>query len=282
MPDATDPVVARKMWRTLEPYHGMIYFSPQATAAYADIGITGRAGYFASRAAAMGTVPTEVVVATFYNFDPDVVRASIPGAWMAASPGQIVKVRLSAVDATLRAVLGDAIRGADIAEAAELARVAAEACPPEGRPLSAGHASLDWPTEPHLVLWHAITLLREFRGDGHIAALVVEELDGCEALHTHGAALDSPVPLEVLQSTRGWSDGDWAAAGQRLADRGLLDGTRLTPLGEEVRGRVEHSTDRLSLAPWRALGADACDRLRTLVRPHSRTIASSGIFAAGA
>jgi hypothetical protein len=281
MSAAIDPVVSRKMWRTLEPYHGMIYFSPQATAAYADIGIDGRAGYFASRAAPMGAVPTEVVVATFYNFAPDVVRAAIPGAWMAASPEQITKVRLAAVDSTLREVLGDAIGGPDIAEAAELARIAAGACSPEGRPLYAGHASLDWPERPHLVLWHALTLLREYRGDGHIAALVVEGLDGCEALHTHGAAADSPVPLDLLQATRGWDDEAWAAAADRLAARGLLDGTGLTALGEEVRARVEDTTDRLALAPWRALGADACDRLRTLVRPHSRTIAGSGIFALG-
>jgi len=275
---AADPVLARKMWRTLEPYHGMIYFSPQATAAYAAIGIDGMAGYFASRAAAMGAVPAEVVVATFYNFNPEVVAAAIPSAWREASPEQIVKVRLAAADATLRDVLGDAVDGDDIREAAELARLAAEACRPEGRPLFAGHASVEWPERPHLVLWHAITLLREYRGDGHVAALVAEELDGCEALHTHGAAADSPVPLALLKATRGWDDEAWEAARSRLEARGLLAGESLTPAGEEVRRRVEDTTDRLALAPWRALGDDACDHLRSLVRPHSRAIVSSGVF----
>lgn len=273
---SVEPVVAHQMWRTLEPYHGTIYFSPQADAAYASIGIEGRAGYFASRAAPMGAVPAEVVVATFYNFDPGLVGRAIPGAWMSASPEQITKTRLRAADATLRDQLGPAIGGADIVEAAAIARHAAESCPPEGRPLFAGHASLDWPEEPHLVLWHAITLLREFRGDGHVAALVTEGLDGCEALWTHGAAADSPVPLGVLRATRGWSDEAWADAEGRLTERGLLHGDRLTARGEELRRRIEETTDRLALAPWRAIGVDACGRLRALVRPHSRTIVAAG------
>ena len=47
---------ARKTWRTLEPLHGMVYFVPEAAEAYARLGITGRSGYFASRAAPMGAV----------------------------------------------------------------------------------------------------------------------------------------------------------------------------------------------------------------------------------
>ena len=33
-----------------------------------------------------------------------------------------------------------------------------------GRPLYAGHADLAWPDAPHLVMWHALSLLREHRG----------------------------------------------------------------------------------------------------------------------
>ena len=75
-----EPVMARKMWRTLEPYHGLIYFAPEATAAYEALGVEGFRGYFASRAAPMGPVPAEVVIATFFNFNPEVVRDAIPGA----------------------------------------------------------------------------------------------------------------------------------------------------------------------------------------------------------
>ena len=73
-----------------------------------------------------------------------------------------------------------------MAEAAELVSIAAQNIPGvDGRPLYAGWASLDWPTEPHLRFWHALTLLREYRGDGHIAALQTAGLNGLDALITH-------------------------------------------------------------------------------------------------
>jgi hypothetical protein len=106
-----DPVVARKMWRTLEPYHGMIYFTPRATEAYADLGITGRAGYFASRAAPMGAVGAEVVVATFFNFHPGLVGRALPGAWEVATPAAMVEARFDAADRALSELLGAEVTG---------------------------------------------------------------------------------------------------------------------------------------------------------------------------
>jgi len=271
------PTLARKMWRTLEPYHGMIYFTPRATEAYRALGVADQAGYFASRAAAMGAVPAEVVIATFYNFSPDYVRAAIPSAWEAAAPAALVEARLGATDAALREALGDDVLASDeMAWAAETARRAAEGCTPAGRPLYAGHASLPWADEPHLVLWQAVTQLREFRGDGHVAALVLEGIDPCEALVTHGAAGD--VPLAVLKSTRAWSDEDWDAARARLTERGWLDGDHLTPAGTEVRDRVEALTDERAMAPWIHLGEEDADRLRATVRPWSRAIVDTGLL----
>src|SRR5437588_6928552 len=157
-----DPAVARKTWRTLEPLHGLIYFAPEATERYAALGIDGRAGYFASRAAAMGPVSAEVVIATFFNFNPELVRAGIPAAWQATTTDKVLAARLEAADAALRRALGDAVDAPEMARAAALARTAAEAACErvEGRPLFGGHARLDWPDEPHLVLCHAQTLLR--------------------------------------------------------------------------------------------------------------------------
>jgi hypothetical protein len=284
------PTLARKMWRTLEPYHGLVYFTPRATDAYAALGIHGRDGYFASRAAAMGPVGAEVVVATFYNFDPQLVRAAIPAAWEVASPAALLDARRSAADLALldarrsaadlalRDALGDeVVTGDDMRTAAGLARRATEGCAPHGRPLYAAHAALPWPDDPHVALWHAITLLREFRGDGHVAALLVEGLDGCEALVTHGAAADDAVRLDVLQATRGWPDGPWEAARERLRSRGWLDDEgRLTADGVAGRARVEALTDELALAPWHRLGDESCDRLRALVRPWSKAIVATG------
>ncbi|MGZ4759280.1 MAG: SCO6745 family protein [Acidimicrobiales bacterium] len=271
-----EPIVARKMHRTLEPYHGVVYFSPEAAARYRALGLADRQmGYFASRAAAMGPVPGEVVVATFFNFAPAEVLRCIPAAWDRATPAAVLEARLAGIDETLRRIIGDDLDGAEVAEAADLARTATEACTAEGRPLYAGHRSLPWPDPPHLVLWHALSLLREHRGDGHIAAMVVEGVDGCEALVIHGAT--GEVPAAVLQASRARTDDEWAAAEARLRDRGWLDADgALTEAGRAHRQWVEDRTDQLALAPWQHLGLDGCNRLRELVRPLSKAIVASG------
>jgi hypothetical protein len=271
-------LLARKTWRTAEPLHGMIYFVPEAAEAYAALGITGTNGYFASRAAPMGAVSAEVVISTFFNFKPDLVHAAIPGAWDIASPEDLVRARLSAVDRAYRRLLGDDVVDSDeMARAAELARTLAEDASTrvEGRPLCAGHTRLSWPQQPHLVLWHAQSIMREFRGDGHIALLVTHGLSGIEALVTHGA--DGEVPLGLLRSTRGWSDQEWAAAVASLRQRGWLaagsgDQTTFTDWGAAQRQEIEAETDRLAAAPYANLGDEGCAELRSLTRPWSRVV----------
>ena len=272
-----EPLMARKMWRTLEPYHGMIYFAPEATAAYESLGVMGLDGYFAARAAPMGAVPAEVVVATFFNFNPEIVHAAIPAVWATATPAEMLGARLGAADAALRRALGESLDDPSIGRAAGLARTAAEACTTAGRPLYAGHASLPWPAAPHVALWHAISLLREFRGDGHVACLVGAGLDGIDALVMHAAS--GEVPRSVLQGSRHWDDTAWDASVGRLHDRGLTtaDGA-LTEAGATRRQHIEDQTDALALAPWAALGEDGCDELRSLVRPLSKAIVAGGTF----
>jgi len=268
---------ARKTWRTLEPLHGLVYFIPEAAEAYARLGIDGRAGYFASRAAPMGAVAADVVVSTFFNFNPELVRAAIPGSWEVATPDQLVAARFSAVDAAFRRLLGDGVVESDeMRRAALLARTAAEEAGrrPEGRPLAAAHADVAWPTEPHLQLWHAQSILREFRGDGHIALLVVHRLSGIESLITHAAAGD--VPAHVLRTSRGWSQDEWDVAVDELRGRGwfhMSQGLRFTEWGAAQRATIENATDALAAAPYAALGDEACAELRALARPWSMAFA---------
>ena len=121
------PAAGRATFRALEPIHGMIYFSPHGPAAYAAIGIThGRMGYFASRAAAMGPIPAETAIATFFNFHPALVHAALPAAWDIASPADVLAARLEAVDRSLREAWGADASGEHVREAADLARRAAE------------------------------------------------------------------------------------------------------------------------------------------------------------
>jgi hypothetical protein len=279
------PLTARRTWRSVEPVHGMIYFAPEAAEAYRTLGLEAESGYFASRAAPMGAVSAETVIATFYNFHPRLVRSAIPTAWKAASPEAIVASRSEAADGALRRVLGDAVGSPELARAAGLARAAAELAADHvgGRPLFAGHAGLAWPETPHLVLWHAQACLREFRGDGHIAALVLAEIGPVEALIMHVAS--GEVPIGFLRSSRGWSDDEWDAGVERLRQRGLLEAGSelgLSPTGLELRQRVEDETDRLAVVPYQAIGEDGCSELRALARPFSRAIVDQGSFGVAA
>jgi hypothetical protein len=282
------PELARRTWRSMEAVHGMIYFTPEGPPAYAAAGLSGnRTGYFASRSAPMGAVPAEVVIATFFNFHPGLVRRAMRDAWTASTPERVLEARLTAVDRSLRTAFGDPAHGEpvlgsdDVAWAAERLRAAAEvACEhPEGRPLFAGHASLPWPDEPHLVLWHAQTLLREFRGDGHVAALTAEGLSGIDALVSHGASGD--VPAEVLRLTRSWSPEEWTAAVSSMTERGLVlpDGT-FTEAGRAQRDRIEAATDRLAVEPYATLGDDECERLRAIGKDLSRRVVAAGLLTA--
>jgi hypothetical protein len=279
-----DAFAAGQLSRTLDTLHSVVYFVPDADEKYGELGMKFRMHYFASRAAPMGAVGAKVVAATFYNFNPDLVAASIPAAWELASPTEVTRVRYRIVDAALPRVLGEELAGSsELAHAAVLLRRTAEAIPnADGRPLYAGHAELEWPDTPHGQLWHAITLLREYRGDGHIAALVDHELSGLEALITH-TATGIGFNVDFARRLRGWSREQWAAAIDGLRGRGLLnDAGELTSAGLELRSTVEDRTDELAFAPWRTLSDDQAEELAGLAAVLRKVVGSAGLFPAGA
>jgi hypothetical protein len=144
----------------------------------------------------------------------------------------------------------------------------------ESRPLAAANAALPVPEKPHLGLWQALTTLREHRGEGHNAALLLHEIDGVGA-HVLAAAAGRS-PRDWLMKARGWDDTAWSAAAETLATRGWLDGDALTAEGRAVVAEVEADTDRLALGPWRELGAAGCDRLADLLAPTRRAVVAAG------
>ncbi|MDQ0790501.1 hypothetical protein [Streptomyces sp. B3I8] len=273
----------RRCHNRLNPLHSTHYFSPDLGRELAAVGIGDpTAAYLAARAAAMGAVGAGVVTAAFYNFRPELVARHVPAVWEAASPAVVLAARARAVDATLRRLLGEEVRTTkEVAEAAELALRAAEACTPVARPLYAAHAGLPVPEEPHLALWHAATLLREHRGDGHLAVLLAAELDPVEALVSHTATGKGMTPKWAL-GTRGWKREEWHAAAERLRGRGLLDGDgELTAAGVALRGEVEAETDRLDRAPYEHLGAAGVERLTEVAGELAGRALAAGAFPAG-
>jgi hypothetical protein len=277
----TDPQAVTRLARRLEPLHSMIYFAPEVGSELAELGITHpRAQYFAQRSAAMGAVGPGVVAATYFNFNPALIARFVPGIWSAASPADVLNARMRAVDGALRRLLGDAVSSRECERASVLARRATEACRPEDRVLYAAHADLPWPDEPHLVLWHAATLLREYRGDGHLHALLGAGLPGLEALILHVSTGRGFLP-EFAQASRGWSAEQWGEASAGLRSRGLVDASgSITDEGTALRESIEAETSRLSSAPSASLGADAAE-LGELAGGLTRTILAAGAFPDG-
>ncbi len=272
-----EPRQARQLWWGVEPYHAVVYFASDAKEAFEAIGLKGFwMGYFASRAAPLGAVPAEVVIATFYNFHPGMVHRAIPDAWERARPEQITAARLALADRTLRRVLGDdVVYSPEIAEAAGLARRVAEAAPPIGRPLFAAYTALPWPEAPHLVLWHAATLIREHRGDGHIAAMVHADVDACQA---HWLTIsDGATTREVFELSRRWPEAEWEAARVRLQRRGWLEANAtLTQDGVEAKQSLEDRTDELATSPLASLRADEVNRLIGLMQSLGKRVIMAG------
>ena len=270
--------IARRMWLLFEPMHAVTYFAPESVDAFKRAGLKGFwMGYFAGRAAPMGAVPSAVVEATFYNFAPCMVSRAIPDAWGFATPEHVLEARLTGVGRALEKMLGPSASAQTVRQAAELGRAAIEGLNVAGRPLAAANLALPIPNDPLHALWHAATVLREHRGDGHISALVAAELGGCEA-HVSFAATGS-VPRPILQTSRGWTDDEWAEAEASLRGRELLDSKgHLTESGRDWRRQIEDLTDQLATQPWQQLGEERTDTLRHLVQPMIHAIRGSGII----
>jgi hypothetical protein len=282
-PASLDPAAVGRAHRAIEPLHNHVYFVPETEEHLTAVGLRpGRMVYFAGRSAAMGAVGPGVVTATFANFSPAVVARHVPRAWTLASPEQVVTARSTAARASLTRLLGGE-RAAAAPEVVELGDLLAEACrvlTAEGRPLYAGHADLPWPEDPVTRLWHAATLLREWRGDAHVGVLVRHGLSGMEALQTHvatGRAFVEP----VAQTMRGWTDEEWAAGWARLAERGLVADRALTEAGQRLRAELEAETDALSTAPWLHLGPERTARVVALGKQLSGTVVAAGAYPAG-
>ncbi|MFJ8660653.1 hypothetical protein [Streptomyces sp. NPDC093795] len=282
MTTSLPPRAGRRCHNAVNTTHTTLYFSPDLDREFGALGITdGAAARLAARSAPLGAVGAGTVAATFYNYNHELLAQHLPAVWEAASPAAVLDARLRAADATLRRLLGEeTLASPEMAEAAELALRAAEACTRHARPLYSANADLPVPEAPHLAYWHAATLLREHRGDGHLTALLTLGLDPIEAVVSHTATGRAMSPRWFLGS-RGWRRADWEAAAERLRARGLLDTDgELTEAGARLREEVEEITDRLDSAPYEHLGVAGVERLTELARGFAVSAAGAGGFPA--
>ncbi len=257
--------------------HGFIYFAEEAEREYTALGLAGHQQYFASRAAPFGAVGPALVTSTFFNFNPERVHAAVPSCWEAAPPGTIQDARMRAAGR----VLADACVGMDpaaVAEATELAAAMVDGVGDEGRALAAANRAVALPGDPWAALFQLVTVVREWRGDAHVAVLVAHAISAVEALVLHAAT--GQVPRAALQATRGWSDEAWNRANRSLEARGLVhaDGS-FTDHGRTLREAIEEQTNRASQPLVDGLGIEATERLCELLRPIRKQLVEAGAFA---
>ncbi len=267
---------ARALHGLIEPIHATLYFAKDVQSRLAELGLDPRTnGYFVSRAAPLGRAGAGLVAATFYNFNPLAVGMFLPGAWDIASPAQVLAARAEGWEAMFASIDGPTD---ELAEATELAAAGVAACDFAGRPLGAANVEVEVPATPFAALQQHLTVLREHRGDGHIAVLTAAGLAPVEVLALY-SAWQGKVSRRFLQMSRAWDDGAWSAGQESLVARGWVDGEgQLTEDGQGVRDRIEADTDRLAAAPYAALGEDGSRRLFALLHPIATAIDEGGVY----
>ncbi|WP_134729627.1 SCO6745 family protein [Amycolatopsis nivea] len=269
---------ARRMFELLEPICLVTFFADECNEELAALGHrTYWDGYFASRAAPLGRVPAEVVHAAFYNFAEGEAARHIPSAWQTIPPEASVAARERGSAASVRRILGDDLAGSPgLVRAADLTAKAATSAPTVGRMMYAGMRTLPMPSDPVARLWHSATMLREHRGDGHIAALVGARIGGAEA-HILSALEMGIHPPESFGRVHHLPKKRLAAIMDGLRERGLVDAEgRFTDAGREVKQRIESLTDELAAAPYEALSAAELDELIAALEPITAKLVAAG------
>jgi len=268
--------VSRRLYRLVEPVHLVTYFSDEPTNELMALGHRDYwDGYFAGRAAPLGQVPAEVVHAVFYNFAEGEVARHIPRVWSTATREDALAARERGSVAALRRILGDLADDPAVACAADLATKAAVSAPTQGRVLYAALRTVPIPVEPVARLWHAATLLREHRGDGHIAALVTEGIGGTESHVLH--ALSQSIPAEKFGRVHHLPAAQLAAVVDGLRARGLVDASGwLTGPGRDSKERIESLTDDLAAPAYDSLTPSELDQLIANLEPVSAVLDAAG------
>ncbi|WP_345003509.1 SCO6745 family protein [Dactylosporangium siamense] len=261
------------MFELVEPI-ATVTFSEVPNEAFLALGMRNYwDGYFAGRAAPLGLAPAEVVHAVFYNFADGEVARHIPWVWGKITPQEAIAARERSSATALRQMIGELADSPGLVRVGDLATRAALSAPTEGRVLYAGLRALAVPQEPVARLWHAATLLREHRGDGHNAALVAHGIGGIEAHALFAVSLG--MRAEEFGRIHHLPKARLAAVVDGLRDRGLVDAAGgITDVGRAIRERIETLTDELAAPAYDLLSADELDELTAGLEPFAAAVAA--------
>ena len=266
------------MFELLEPICLVTFFADECNQELAALGHrTYWDGYFASRAAPLGRVPAQVVHAAFYNFADGEAARHIPSAWETIPPEASVAARERGSAASLRRILGEEVADSDgLVRVADLTTKAATSAPTAGRMMYAGMRTLPVPGDPVARLWHSATMLREHRGDGHIAALLAAGIGGAEA-HVLSALDMGIYPAETFGRLHHLPKELLVTVMDGLRERGIVDDDGwLTEAGRETKQRIEDLTDELAAPPYDALSPAELDELIAELEPITAIVVAAG------
>ena len=262
---------ARRLRNLVEPLAAGVYFAPEAQQRYEALGLNYFEGYFCSRGACLGDAPWSVICAAFGAFKPAVVERAVTGGWSKTDAGTLLEARRDGATEQLNRLLGEP--GPEVKQATEILFSLTDGVDPSGRMLYSGLSVLPVPDTPMGRLWRAADLVREHRGDGHIAAWV-SRTDSCEITVLTELAWGLQPGAYVF--TRGWDQEEVDAARERLQERGLLEGEgELTEAGRAFRAEIEHDTDLAEREILERL-SDRAGELFALIQPMARTIVDNG------
>jgi hypothetical protein len=289
MDDATLRRNARVLAASLEPVIGQVYFAPECHEAYSRLGFSPSPAtlnkvampdgpaYFTSRGSLLGQVQPDVIAAAFGVFKPAVVVDGVTHGWALTDAATIFGARREGAVAQLERVLGGPTK--EVATASETLERAADALAVPGRPLFAGlRGWWDDPDDGWTRLFHLGDMLREARGDSHVAAWSSAGLDAVEIGLLTEAYIG--VGLRTYIRTRAWNDEELDAAAERLRARGWLDGDALSDAGRTAREDIETMTDIQMRPAVEAIAADF-DALIETMHPWGAAMREAGGYIGG-
>lgn len=281
----SDRALARLAYETIEPLHVVAYFNTHLGTTMKEHGLSWPALYVGGRGGPLGPCAAPVVTAAFYNFSPTVTEPGWEEAKKFGLPA-VVELHLSMVDRSLSEALGERATSPELATLVGRLQDVAQRLPIAGRPLAAAWQAFPAPEAPHMALWHATAVLREWRGDGHLATLVQAGLSPIEASVFHEANHPDPtlrrrgMGREAAQQSRGWSADAWKAAAEGLAERGVLttsdDSEAYTEAGVALYADIETATDDAAAGAW--IGVDDAEALIKETRGYVKNVIDAGIL----
>ena len=262
----------RSFWHAVETIHHVVYFSPTAKATYEAVGLKGQwMGYFASRSLALGTPGPEVVIATFHGFAPRLVHRALPTAWTLASRDDILAARYDLA----RRTISPGFDGVDVAALAKGLQAGLPGLELAGRPLAAGGIALPVPDDDLGAVWHAASVLREYRGDSHLAVLTAAGIDG---VTSNVLAVAAGMAMDHQQQLRGWTDDEWETGAENLRSRGWIGADHaITEAGIVARTQIETDTDHATAAGVSPDAAEHFSSVADLAVTASKQIVAAGI-----